>query len=266
MLVVAAQASAFLLSGTRPLIHAARSCIGIRACDASLPTLTELTDPREWLENVEGEDALDWVRSRNEDALKAIGEPSSKPSYSRVLSILDSNDKIPYIGRVLNGLYYNFWQDEEQPRGIWRRCTLDEYRKPEPAWELVLDLDALGAADGIKWVWGGTALLDEGPDVRKDRVMIRLSRGGSDATVAREFDLDTKQFISPEQGGFELPEAKSRFSYKDRHTPTPNPNPNPTPTPNPTLNPNPNPNPNPNLNPNRRRGGSSRAPAPRSRP
>ena len=98
--------------------------------------------------------------------------------------------------------------------GIWRRCTLDEYRKPEPTWELVLDLDALGAADGIKWVWGGTALLDEGPDVRKDRVMIRLSRGGSDATVAREFDLDTKQFISPEQGGFELPEAKSRFSYK----------------------------------------------------
>ena len=98
--------------------------------------------------------------------------------------------------------------------GIWRRCTLDEYRKPEPRWELVLDLDALGAADGIKWVWGGTALLDEGPDVRKDRVMIRLSRGGSDATVAREFDLDTKQFISPEQGGFELPEAKSRFSYK----------------------------------------------------
>ena len=78
----------------------------------------------------------------------------------------------------------------------------------------MLDLDALGAADGIKWVWGGTALLDEGPDVRKDRVMIRLSRGGSDATVAREFDLDTKQFISPEQGGFELPEAKSRFSYK----------------------------------------------------
>ena len=123
MLCVAAQASAFLLS-TRPLIHAPRSCIGIIATigpaqgDASLPTLTELTDPREWLENVEGEDALNWVRSRNEQALEAIGEPSSKPSYSRVLSILDSNEKIPYIGRVLNGLYYNFWQDDVQPKGI----------------------------------------------------------------------------------------------------------------------------------------------------
>ena len=117
MLCVAAQASAFLLS-TRPLIHAPRSCIGISACAASLPTLTELTDPREWLENAEGEDALNWVRSRNEQALEAIGEPSSKPSYSRVLSILDSNEKIPYIGRVLNGLYYNFWQDDVQPKGI----------------------------------------------------------------------------------------------------------------------------------------------------
>ena len=213
-----AHASAFLLS-TRTLIHAPRtSCVGISACDAALPTLTTLTDPREWLENVEGDDAVDWVRSRNEHALLNIGEPSSKPSYSRVLSILDSNEKIPYIGRVLNGLYYNFWQDDVNPKGIWRRCTLDEYRKPDPKWELVLDLDALGAADGISWVWGGSALLDEGPDVRKDRVMLRLSRGGSDATVAREFDLERKQFIPPEQGGFELPEAKSRFSYKDRDT------------------------------------------------
>ena len=102
--------------------------------------------------------------------------------------------------------------------GIWRRCTLDEYRKPEPAWELVLDLDALGAADGIKWVWGGTALLDEGPDVRKDRVMIRLSRGGSDATVAREFDLDAMAFVPAAEGGFELPEGKSDFCYKARGT------------------------------------------------
>ena len=116
MLCVAAQASAFLLS-TRPLVHAPR-CIGISACDASLPTLTDLTDPREWLEDVEGEDALNWVRSRNEHALEAIGEPSTKPSYSRVLSILDSNEKIPYIGRVLNGLHYNFWQDDVQPKGI----------------------------------------------------------------------------------------------------------------------------------------------------
>ena len=85
---------------------------------ANLPTPTELTDEREWLEDVEGEEALAWVRERNAHAEEAIGTPSSKPIYNRILEIMDSNEKIPYIGRVLNGLYYNFWQDETHVRGI----------------------------------------------------------------------------------------------------------------------------------------------------
>ena len=109
----------------------------------------------------------------------------------RILDILDSKEKIPYVGRVLNGLYYNFWQDETHVRGIWRRCTLDEYRKDKPEWESVLDLDELSEAEGVTWVWGGSTVLDEGPGVKKERVLIRLSRGGSDATVARELDLNT---------------------------------------------------------------------------
>ena len=82
----------------------------------------------------------------------------------------------------------------------------------------VLDLDELGKAEGVSWVWGGSTVLDEGPGVKKERVLIRLSRGGSDATIARELDLNTKAFIPPAEGGFEVPEAKSRFCYKDRDT------------------------------------------------
>ena len=185
---------------------------------ARLPTVSELEDPREWLEEVEGEEPLAWVLERNARAEGVIGAPSSKPVYKRILEVLDSTEKIPYIGRVLNGFYYNFWQDETHVRGIWRRCTLDEYRKAEPAWETVLDVDALGAAEDVSWVWGGSTLLDEGPETRKDRVLIRLSRGGADATIAREFDLDTKEFVPQEKGGFVLPEAKSRVCYKDRDT------------------------------------------------
>ena len=199
-------------------LSAARSRNFAMSADAALPTLTDLTDPREWLEDVEGDVALDWVKSGNARTLGAIGEPTDKPVYNRLLDIMESKEKIPFIGRVLNGLYYNFWQDETHVQGIWRRCTLDEYRKKEPAWEIVLDLDALSAESGVSWVWGGSTLLDEGPDVRKDRVMISLSRGGADATIAREFDLDAKAFVSVEDGGFELPEAKNRLSYKDRDT------------------------------------------------
>mmetsp|Transcript_21644 Transcript_21644/g.70657 ORF Transcript_21644/g.70657 Transcript_21644/m.70657 type:complete len:750 (-) Transcript_21644:153-2402(-) len=199
----------------RPLATAAPS---MSMVDAALPTLEDLTDPREWLEEVEGDKQIGWVKEQNADAVARIGEPSDKPLYGRLLEIMESDEKIPYIGRVLNGLYYNFWQDETHVQGIWRRCTLDEYRKAEPEWELVLDLDALSAESGVSWVWGGSTLLDEGPGVRKDRVMVSLSRGGADAKVSREFDLEGKEFVAVSDGGFELPEAKSQLSYKDRDT------------------------------------------------
>ncbi|KAL3928426.1 MAG: hypothetical protein SGPRY_002390, partial [Prymnesium sp.] len=124
-------------------------------------------DPRLWLEDVEGERCLDWVRTRNAHVLESLGEPKESSLYKRILDILESKEKIPYIGRVLNGRYYNFWQDEQHVKGIWRRCTLDEYRKPSPKWETVLDLDALGKAEGVSWVWGGSTVLDEGPEVPK---------------------------------------------------------------------------------------------------
>ena len=198
---------------------AARSGRGIVRMNANLPTTADVTDVREWLEEVEGEDALAWVKEQNADAISTFGEPSAQPLYSRILASLESDEKIPYIGRVLNGdAFYNFWTDADHVRGIWRRCSLAEYRKPEPNWEVVLDLDALGADEGVSWVWGGSTLLDEGPGTRKSRVMVRLSRGGSDATVAREFDLDEKRFIPESEGGFVLPEAKSRMSYKDANT------------------------------------------------
>jgi prolyl oligopeptidase len=164
-----------------------------------------LSDPRVWLEDVDAEGtgtALTWVKSRNAAALADLGDPTKMPDYSRILSILDSKEKIPYIGRVLNGLYYNFWQDQNHLKGIWRRTTLDDYRKPNPSWETVLDLDALNkeevnpkTGEPENWVWKGSTVLDEGPDVRTDRVMLKLSRGGADATEVREFDLDKKRFV-----------------------------------------------------------------------
>ena len=144
-LILSAHASAALLitpvrAGS---LSAARSRNFAMSANAALPTLTDLKDPREWLEDVEGEAALDWVKSGNARTLGAIGEPTDKPVYNRLLDIMESKEKIPFIGRVLNGLYYNFWQDETHVQGIWRRCTLDEYRKKEPAWEIVLDLSLI---------------------------------------------------------------------------------------------------------------------------
>ena len=109
-------------------------------------------DPYLWLEDVTAEKSLDWARARNAESAKAL-ETGGFPSLERrILDILDSRARIPDVTKM-GRHYYNFWQDAKNPRGLWRRTTLDEYRKSEPLWERVLDLDALGAAEEENWVW-----------------------------------------------------------------------------------------------------------------
>jgi|TARA_B110001450_G_C17352817_1_gene372281 prolyl oligopeptidase len=121
-------------------------------------------------------------------------------------------------------MYYNFWQDEKHVQGIWRKTTLESYKTKSPHWETVLDLDALEAPKtdtAGTWVWHGSTLLDEGPmNEVKDRALIKLSPGGSDADIFREFDLLKQEFIDPDEasGGFELLlPTKCRVSYRSRN-------------------------------------------------
>ena len=158
-----------------------------------------------------GDQALAWVRERNAATRKVLeATPSFEATRTRIKGILDSRERIPMVSRRGDWLY-NFWQDEANPRGLWRRTTLAEYRKPQPAWEPLLDIDALGQAENTNWVWGGAKCL--GPSYR--RCLISLSRGGADAKAVREFDAGTKTFIA---AGFALPEAKSDLDWVDENT------------------------------------------------
>jgi len=168
-------------------------------------------DPWLWLEEVQGEKALDWVRELNARTRQRLEAwPGFAATRERILQVLDSRDRIPAIARR-GDFVYNFWQDADNPRGLWRRTTLAEYRKSAPAWELLLDVDALGRSEGENWVWAGSVCL--GPDYT--RCLVKLSRGGADAQVVREFDITARQFVT---GGFSLPEAKSDVVWLDRDT------------------------------------------------
>jgi prolyl oligopeptidase len=171
-------------------------------------------DPYLWLEEVQSERALAWVRERNA-ASRALLErhPRFEPTRARILEILDSRDKIPAVARI-GDEFYNHWQDADHPRGLWRRTTLAEYRKPAPAWQTVIDLDALAAAENENWVWHGADCF--GPAYR--RCIVSLSRGGADASVLREFDLVTRRFVDATEGGFFVPEAKSSIEWLDEDT------------------------------------------------
>lgn len=173
-------------------------------------------DPYLWLEEVHGDRALDWVRARNAAAEKEFrADPRYETLRRELRAILDSRERIPLVER-LGDHYYNFWRDAANPRGIWRRTPVAEYAKPQPAWETVLDLDALAAAENENWVWkGATCLRPPGASERYRRCMLSLSRGGADATAMREFDLATRRFVD---GGFTLAEAKQEAVWRDVDT------------------------------------------------
>ncbi|MDQ3401941.1 MAG: prolyl oligopeptidase family serine peptidase [Actinomycetota bacterium] len=165
-------------------------------------------DPHLWLEDVTGGDALDWVRERNAEAVTALtGGDRFESIRAGLLEVLDADDRIPYPRR--RGAYlYNFWQDAANPRGLWRRTTIEQYRMATPEWEILLDVDALGEREGENWVWSGASVLP--PD--HELALVELSRGGADAIVVREFDLRTREFVP---GGFSVPEAKTQVRWID---------------------------------------------------
>lgn len=176
-------------------------------------------EPNYFLQDVLGEKALQWVKSQNNHALSTLGDPTGTPLYQDILKILDSKEKIPYFTLIQDKLY-NFWQDEEHPRGILRRTTMAEYEQADPIWETVLDIDALGKEENESWVYKGYTLLETSESMMLPstlRVLLRLSRGGSDATVVREFDLLTKAFVTDRPFHIAI-EAKTNVAWKDMDT------------------------------------------------
>jgi prolyl oligopeptidase len=164
-------------------------------------------DPYLWLEDVHGAKPLEWVKAQNGKSTAVLqADPDYQKDYEAILRVMDATDRIPFAD--LDHQYvFNFWQDAQHPKGIWRRTTSADYAQPAPPWETLLDVDKLAADEHENWVWKGAECT---PSLK--RCLVNLSRGGGDAVVVREFDLLAKAFA---QGGFELTEAKSSITWLD---------------------------------------------------
>jgi prolyl oligopeptidase len=198
----------------RKVIGIAMALVVISACgrhEGSEPATAYdfSTDAYTWLEQVEGEEALAWVEQQNAESLGHLESLSVyEPLRERNLEIYNSAERIA-TPEMLGDYVYNFWRDEDNVRGRWRRMLLDDYVDGSEAWQLVLDLDKLAEGEDEDWVWKGASCLR--PEYR--RCLLNLSRGGADAVVVREFDVETKTFV---MDGFSMPEAKHRVSWIDR--------------------------------------------------
>ncbi|MEL6704750.1 MAG: prolyl oligopeptidase family serine peptidase [Bacteroidota bacterium] len=181
---------------------------------ATVPTIAQDADapddPFLWLEEVEGDRALSWVGEQNAETVTALeAHPAYDDLYGDILAVLNSDDRIAYPG-LRGDFVYNFWTDADNPRGLWRRASVEDYLAGDPTWETLLDIDKLGAEENVNWAYKGSTCL--APDY--DRCLIRLSRGGADAAELREFDVPSKTFVD----GFYVPEAKSSLAWIDANT------------------------------------------------
>jgi prolyl oligopeptidase len=167
-------------------------------------------DPYLWLEAIDGEQAMDWVERHNEPTLSRLSGDRFEQLRGEALDLLDADTRIPGVVRCGEYLY-NFWRDASHPRGLWRRTTVEEYRMDSPDWDIIIDVDALAADEEENWVWGGAGIIEPG----YTRALVDLSRGGEDASVVREFDMTTRQFVTD---GFNLREAKTDISWEDENT------------------------------------------------
>ncbi len=175
------------------------------------PSAQEAEDPFLWLEDVEGEQAMEWVLAQNEltrTELRAF--PAYQELYDNTLAILTSTARIAYPA-IQGDMLYNFWTDGDHPRGVYRRTGWESYLSGSPEWEIVLDMDALVAEEGTPWAFRGmNCLLPEAQSC-----LVSLSPGGSDAVEVREFDMATMDFVA---GGFAVPVSKNTTAWVDENT------------------------------------------------
>lgn len=170
------------------------------------------TDPYLWLEDIEGTRALDQVKAWNAETEAVLTrDPRFESDRTRAKAILDDKAQIATPDTVMGANVTNFWRDAAHPRGLWRIAPLDSVVAGKPQWRTLIDVDALGKAEGKSWVWHDADCLESA----YTRCLVALSPGGTDAQVVREFDLQSGKFV---EGGFTLAEAKSRADWIDQDT------------------------------------------------
>ncbi|MDP9889327.1 prolyl oligopeptidase family serine peptidase [Pseudarthrobacter enclensis] len=184
---------------------------------ALLDKAPEPVDENVWLEDIYGEEQLAWVREQNSRTEDLLEDADYAGLEASILEVLDSTDRIAMVGKR-GDWYYNFWRDQQNPKGLWRRTTWESYCTDSPEWDVLLDVDRLSRTEGEEWVFHGATFLRPAAGEPYRLALLALSPDGGDANRYREFDVEARGFVDPAQGGFDLPTAKGNVSWLDADT------------------------------------------------
>ena len=179
---------------------------------AATVAIAQAADPYLWLEEIEGAKPLETVKQWNAATETTLAQvPGFEARRQRALALLNDPNRIAMPDEVMGDLVVNHWVDANHKRGLWRVSPLAAYLAGKPQWRTLIDVDALGRAEGKSWVWHGADCLPP----QNQRCLVSLSPGGGDADVIREFDLAAGRFVD---GGFVVPEGKNNAAWVDQDT------------------------------------------------
>src|SRR5580704_11787687 len=86
-----------------------------------------MEDPYLWLEDIHGAKPMEWVKAQNAKSLGILkADPDYQNDYDSLLKVMDATDRIPY-GSLDHQYVFNFWQDAQHPKGVWRRTAIADY-------------------------------------------------------------------------------------------------------------------------------------------
>ena len=168
-------------------------------------------DPYQGLEAIDAPSSMAWVQGQNaKTANRLETDPRYAAFHAEARAIFTAQDRIAWPVFRAGGVD-NVWQDASHVHGVWRHASLAAYRNAQPAWETLLDLDALSKAEGKNWIWKGAQCLAPAETL----CLVHLSDGGGDAVDIREFDTTTKAFVA---GGFHFATGKQNIDWVDHDT------------------------------------------------
>jgi prolyl oligopeptidase len=164
-----------------------------------------------WLEDAHSARATEWVKAEDARTAKVLeADPRFAAFSAQALKVSEDPNRLP-LPELRGDEIYNFWRDKNNVHGVLRKTSAADFASPDPHWQTVLDIDALGKKENTSWVFHGMSCLY--PETRY--CTVSLSVGGEDASTDREFDLNTGRFVD---GGFVSPHSKQNIAWQDKNT------------------------------------------------
>ena len=87
-------------------------------------------DPHLWLEDIDSDEALDWVRRRNAACIAEFSDPEFERMRAEALEVLDTDTRIPLCPPA-RGVFYNFWRDADN-LGVFGDAPASTATAPPP--------------------------------------------------------------------------------------------------------------------------------------